>query len=77
MIISQLCKNILLNNQYNHLENIIDNNRCIIKNINNYIMRINDDEYETILLNKIIKIKKYNKKIQNIIDDMYIKYNII
>lgn len=75
-MISQLCKNILLNNLYNHLENIKDNNICIIKNINNYIMRINDDEYERILLNKIMKIKNYNKKIQNIIDDMYIKYNI-
>lgn len=71
---SDLCKSILINTMSNRLYDDKNYNEKKIKKVENVVLKINDVEFEIALINKRNELLKKNNSINNIINDIYIRY---
>ena len=65
---------VLTNNMFLNLYNKYKINETKINKINKLIMRLNDELFEDVLIKKSISLKKENKTIDKLLDDIIIKY---
>jgi hypothetical protein len=73
-MMSDLCKSILINTMNNRLYDDKNYNDKKIKKVENVVKTINDIEFEIALINKRNELLKKNNSINNIINDIYIRY---
>lgn len=73
-MMSDLCKSILINTMNNRLNDDKKYNDKKIKKVENVVKTINDIEFEIALINKRNELLKKNNSINNIINDIYIRY---
>ena len=73
-MMSYLCKSILINTMNNRLNDDKKYNDKKIKKVENVVKTINDIEFEIALINKRNELLKKNNSINNIINDIYIRY---
>ena len=73
-MMSDLCKSILINTMNNRLNYDKKYNDKKIKKVENVVKTINDIEFEIALINKRNELLKKNNSINNIINDIYIRY---
>ena len=73
-MMSDLCKSILINTMSNRLYDDKNYNEKKIKKVENVVLKINDVEFEIALINKRNELLKKNNSINNIINDIYIRY---
>jgi hypothetical protein len=73
-MMSDLCKSILINTMNNRLNDDKNYNDKKIKKVENVVKTINDIEFEIALINKRNELLKKNNSINNIINDIYIRY---
>ena len=65
---------VLTNNMFLNLYDKYKINETKINKINKLIMRLNDELFEDVLIKKSISLKKENKTIDKLLDDIIIKY---